>query len=144
MNLQIRSEHGLQSKSARHRFPDRRRGDDLQGVAFPEKKETENMVKIGVGQQDSLDQARTRTERAVAGMKLRKGVDLAAKIGRGVDEKPGMAVRGNGEPRLGQGGNPARPRFEAIKAMTIPLRQPPAGGGAEESDANRGSSPNRS
>ncbi len=93
------------------------------------------MIEIGVGEQDSLDQA---------GMKIGKRVDLMAEIGGGVDEKPGMAVGGKGKPRLGQGWNPARPRFKAIIAMTIPLRQPPAGGGAEESDANRGSSPNRS
>ncbi len=118
----------------RQAFPHFPRGVEMHRFPFAQQQQAERVVEVGVGQQHALDRAIARRFRA--GMERRKGIDLRAKIGRGIDQKPAPAIATQRDARLCLRRNFPTPRGLAIAARAIPLRQPTAGGGTEDADAN--------
>jgi hypothetical protein len=109
-------------------------GMNAERGAFPQKGQAEDVIKVGVGQENV-------PQRAVApvsggGMKGGKGLDLGAEIGGSIDEKPMPVISAEGDGGLGARGDLASAGVPAIGTGAIPLRQATAGGGAEKTNAN--------
>jgi hypothetical protein len=73
-------------------------GVKVKGIGFAQEEEAEDMIEIGIGEQDRLDGA--VTERRTLGMKATECFDLTAQVRRGIDEKPRLPVSGKGDGRL--------------------------------------------
>ena len=102
---------------------------------FPQEKETEHMIEIGVGQEDIPDRA-VPLARSVR-LQGRERFNLRAQIGRRVDEQPGITRGADCDTRLSARWNLARARGDAVSAAAIPLWDASAGGASQKSNANR-------
>ena len=97
-------------------------------VSFPQQIKSEHMIEIGIRQEHSGDGTIARSLRPRA--QRRKSFDLRAEIRRCVDDKPNIAIRGNGDTRLSAGRNRSVTGQKTIPAGTIPLRQATTSGGS--------------
>lgn len=102
---------------------------DRQCAPFPEGEESEHVIQIRVGQEDSGDRsAANRTPGAEKGA----GFDLNAYIGGRIKQEPSVSVRADGRARLSAGGRARgnRSRRLARRAPAVPLGKSASGGGA--------------
>ena len=109
-----------------------------QRLQFTKKKQSENMVDVGVEQYASGD---GRLAKAFAGMEFRVRFDLRAEVGRGSEQKPGMGVGTDGDLGLGAGLSRELSGSEnaAVGAGAIPLWERSSSGRAENLDLHSGS-----
>src|SRR5437867_208611 len=105
---------------------------DEQRVRFPEREEPQAVVQITVREQERLD----RRMAAVAWMERWEALDLRSNLGRGVQEKPTPAVSADRHGFLGarDGRQRAVADPAAIRAPTVPLREPAPGRRAQYPD----------
>jgi hypothetical protein len=123
---------------------DGRHGIHAQRLEFAQEEQSENVIKISGGEDDSGNGRIA----ARAGMKRGSGLDLRSEVGRGSGKKPGDAVRAQGE--LGLGARFTREsvlngvlasvitQSGAVLAAAIPLRKPAPGGRTEDAKMHRG------
>jgi len=81
---------GGKVQSVNERVPNPGRSMDLETPPFPHKKESQDVIEVGVGEKNAFDGAVTN----VTGLRLkrRRSLDLPGKIGRGVNQKPVVSV----------------------------------------------------
>ena len=103
-------------------------GGDLQAGAFAEEENAEDMIEIGIGEEDAVDGALPAG--AGGGLEGRGALDLDPEIGRGINQKPRAAVGAQGDAGLGAGRPLPCPGAAAIEAFAVPLRKAATGGGA--------------
>src|SRR5438552_1824189 len=98
---------------------------DRQRVRLPEREEPETVVEVTIREQERLN----RGVATVARVERRKALDLRADLGRGVQQKPALAIGADRDrflaPRHGRHRAFADPT--AVRTATIPLREPAAG-----------------
>ena len=92
------------------------------------------MIEVAVRQHDRGDR------RLADGARMQgwERVDLLADVGRGVQENPALVIGGDCDALLRTGArwNRSRADTPAVRASAIPLREPAAGGGAEDANAH--------
>lgn len=93
------------------------------------------MIQIGIGEKNARDRA--VAQRVASGLQLRTAFYLSRQVRRSVDQEPAPIVATDGDARLRLRRNLSVARGNAVRAGTIPLRQPAAGRASEDTDANR-------
>ena len=113
---------------------------DREGGSLAHRQQAGHRVHFAVGQDHACD--RRMAQRTCLRMQLRRGIQLLAEVGGGVDQKPVLAVASEGDRGLGPlqllavfTGRPA------ALAAAIPLRHSAAGCGAQDDDAKHDPSP---
>jgi hypothetical protein len=114
--------------------PDGVGGEDHERVRFPKTEEAEAVIEVAVRQHDAGDRRVTpvtRMQRSVA-------LDLCTHFGRGVEEKPGVAVGAhrNALLRARPGRDRARAGSLAVGATAVPLREAATRGRAQNVNAH--------
>src|SRR5215471_7535499 len=120
-----------------HDLLDGRRGEEEKRLEFAEMKQAHESVDVGRGQEDAAEWSSRRVARRR--IELPRGGDLRAEVGRGSEQEPDDAVRGECELglRAGGGADGAGAQTGAVRAGAIPLREAAAGRRAEDFDLHR-------
>ena len=131
---------GIEDRVGGQNVEDRRRGVEIEPMALAQAQEPGDMVDVTVGQHH-------RGDRAVPGrclrVQCRRGKDLLAQVGRGVEQHPALVVGRNRERALGA---PARrgilpPGTCSDRAGAVPLRIAAARRRAQDDDSHACPSP---
>jgi hypothetical protein len=110
---------------------DRGEGHEPEGLALAQAQEPGDVVDVGARDDDGADRG---IAQRTAGPKGRIVTDLLRQVGRGVEERPGAVIAGDGDARLGarRDARVAVPGERADGTAAIPLREAAAGRGAED------------
>src|SRR5262249_56795619 len=120
-----------------HELRDVERGEEEKRVELAEMTQADESGGVGRGQEDAAELSSRRVARRR--IVLPRGGDLRAEVGRGSEQEPDDAVRGEGELglRAGGGADGAGAQAGAVRAGAVPLREAAAGRRAKDFDLHR-------
>jgi hypothetical protein len=110
-------------------------GVDAEGLELAQGEEAEDMVDVGVGEDDSGNGS---VAGRGAGMELGRGFDLLAEIRGCAEQIPTVAVGGDRYLclRAGFAAQGTGAQATAVRTCAVPLRKSSSGGGAEDVNAH--------